>query len=128
MCRGVLALVVVAACGGRSKPAAQEPTPAPTSARETQALSNTQPASAQSQNEAVIAKMEEFAAQMCACKASDCAKKVSSDVTVWSQQMAQQQSEPVTMSEEEMSRATELGSRMSECMMTALGTSSLSNP
>lgn len=116
--------LVLGACGGSSKPAAQEP--APTTATDQQTLSNTQPAAATPAEPAtpssrVMAKMQEFTVAMCDCKDADCAKRVSDEMTKWSQQEAQTQKEPVKMSEEDMKQATELGTRMGECMQRAMG-------
>jgi hypothetical protein len=69
---------------------------------------------------AAMAKMGEFKDQMCACKDSDCAKRVSDDMTVWSQKMAAEQKNPPKMTEADMKRATELGTRMGECMQAAM--------
>ena len=122
--RGVLlaSFLLLGACGGGNKSAAQEPAPTTDGA----ALSNTQPAAAPAQepaspNAVAMAKMEQFAGQMCACKDADCAKRVADDMTKWAQQMAQETKEPVKMTEDEMKRATEIGTRMGECMQTAMG-------
>lgn len=125
MLRGALlaSLFVLGACGGGgSKAAAQEPAPASGG----QALSNMQPAVAEaappsSRAERAMAKMEELAGKMCACTEAQCARQVSDEMTRWSQEMAKEvENEPVKMSEEDMKRATEIGTRMGECMQTAM--------
>src|SRR5687768_12020249 len=99
--------MILGACGGGSKPATQEPTPAPASSDE--ALSNTQPAAAQpadaSPNATAMAKMREFERAMCACKDSPCAQRVSDEMTKWAQQMSMNESEPPKMTEAEQQDA-----------------------
>jgi hypothetical protein len=70
---------------------------------------------------AAMAKMSEFKDQMCACKDAECAKKVSDDMTTWSQEQAKNAKEPVKMSEADQKRATEIGTQMGECMQKAMG-------
>ena len=65
--------------------------------------------------------LERFAGDMCACADADCAKRVSDEMTKWSQEMAQKQEEPPTMTEAEQQQAVEIGTRMGECMQKARG-------
>jgi hypothetical protein len=67
-----------------------------------------------------MAAMASFKDQMCACKDADCAKRVSQDMTAWSQKQASAQIEPVRMSEADQKRATEIGTQMGECMQAAM--------
>jgi hypothetical protein len=68
-----------------------------------------------------MAKMQEFSDKMCACKEAKCAQDVSDEMTKWAQEMAKEEEEPPKMSEEDMKKATEIGQRMGECMMKAMG-------
>ncbi|HSD87621.1 MAG TPA: hypothetical protein VLB44_08900 [Kofleriaceae bacterium] len=70
---------------------------------------------------AAMKKFHEFADKMCACKDMKCAQEVSDEMTRWSQEMAQMQEEPPTMTEEETKEAQALGERMGKCMQTAMG-------
>jgi hypothetical protein len=124
----VSSLVLSACGGGGNKPAAQEPASATTStASNDQVLSNTQPASAESDSPTAraMAKMVEFEGKMCACKDAECAKRVSDEMTVWSQAEAKKHTEPMKMTDEETKRAVELGTHMGECMQRAM---SAANP
>lgn len=120
--RVLFAGFVLGACGGGSKSAAQEPV----GTSDGQALSNTQPPAPEpapppTPAQRAMAKMEELAGKMCACKEAECAKSVSNEMTRWSQEMANEvKNEPVKMSEEDMKRATEIGTRMGECMQKAM--------
>jgi hypothetical protein len=69
----------------------------------------------------VMAKMVTFKDAMCACKDSDCAKRVSDDMTAWSQDYAKREQEPVRLTEADQKRAVEIGTKMGECMQTAMG-------
>lgn len=71
-----------------------------------------------------MAKMSELKDKMCACKDPDCAKKVSDEMTAWSQEQGKKQKEPAKMSEADQKKATELGIAMGECMQTAMNTGS----
>lgn len=68
-----------------------------------------------------IQKMQEFTDKMCACKDAKCAQDVSDEMTKWAQEMAKEQQDPPKMSEDEMKKATEIGTRMGECMTKAMG-------
>ena len=90
-----------------------------------QALSNIQPASAPpaapaTPNERALAAMKDFEGKMCACTESECANRVSNEMTKWSQEEAKRQNEPVKLSDEEMNRAVEIGTHMGECMQRAM--------
>lgn len=66
-----------------------------------------------------MAKMAELRDKMCACKDPDCAKKVSDEMTVWSQEAAAK-GKSVKMTEADQKKATELGVAMGECMQKAM--------
>jgi hypothetical protein len=66
-----------------------------------------------------MAKMREFTDKMCQCTDAECAKKVSDDMVTWSQEMAKEE-EPPKMTEDEIKEATEIGTRMGECMTKAM--------
>lgn len=67
-----------------------------------------------------MAKMSELKDKMCACKDPECAKKVSDEMTAWSQKQAQTQKEPAKMSEADQKKATEIGTQLGECMQKAM--------
>ncbi len=69
---------------------------------------------------AVMRKLEEFSNKICACKNADCAKDVSGEMTRWSQEMAAKTKRPPKMTEADQKRATEIGTRMGECMQKAM--------
>ncbi len=68
-----------------------------------------------------MTKMTAYADQMCACKDTACATKVSDEMTAWSKEMASSGTSAPKMSEEDTKKATEIGMRMAECMQTAMG-------
>lgn len=63
--------------------------------------------------------MEKFRDKMCSCKDALCAKRVSDELTRWSQEKASQTREPTRLSEANQKRATEIGTEMGECMQRA---------
>jgi len=69
--------------------------------------------------EAVMAVLERFSERMCACKDIECSKQVNDEMAKWSMQAAKAR-QPPKMSEEQTKRATDIGTRMSECMMKAM--------
>lgn len=112
--------LLVGGCGGGNKPPAQEPGGATATAD--QVPSNTQPeaAPAPSPTSPMIAKMREFADAVCACKDAACVQGVSDDMTKWSQEAAKSNTEPKIMTEDDKKQAVEIGTRMTECMRTAM--------
>ena len=114
----VLAVVVAAACGGKqSSPPATAP------------IDNAQPAppadaAPLSFNEQAMASMRQFADDMCKCTESACVQQVADRMTQWSQKMANDpQAAQMKMSEAEEKEATEIGTRMGECMQKAMSAS-----
>jgi hypothetical protein len=67
-----------------------------------------------------MAKLAELRDKMCACKDPDCAKKVSDEMTAWTQAQAKTQKEPPKMSEADQKKAADLGIAMGECMQKAM--------
>jgi hypothetical protein len=115
----LMGLVVVAACGGGSKPVPAEP------------VSNVQPAPAPaaappvSESLRVVAALERFDREMCACapKDSECAKRVSDAMGKWGQEMQASRadgSEPVKMSDLETERVTTISTHLAACMAAAM--------
>jgi len=66
-------------------------------------------------------KMREFRDQMCACKDSACAQKVSDVMTQWGQEQAKENAEPPKMTEEDTKKFTQIGEDMGKCMQKAMG-------
>jgi len=122
----VASLLVVAACwsgGGATKPA--EPAP----------IANKQPESPpplREQEETPMLALERFTNEMCLCTTSECATQVSNDLTTWAQAFTRDNPDSSkALSEADQKRATELATRMGECMMKAMTSSSTntgSNP
>lgn len=71
-----------------------------------------------------MAKMAAFKDQMCACKDTACAKRVSADMATWSK--SQSSDKPVAMTAYDQQQATTLGTQLGEC--TARVTSSAAAP
>jgi hypothetical protein len=67
-----------------------------------------------------MAQMERFKDQMCACKDSACAQRVSDDMTKWSQQLSQTQRNMPKMTVDETKRAAVIGEAMGKCMENAM--------
>jgi hypothetical protein len=68
-----------------------------------------------------MAKMEQFKNEMCTCKDTACAQKVSDEMAKWSQQMAKGNRMPPRMSDDDVKRATVIGEQMGKCMQKAMG-------
>ncbi|HEX4452887.1 MAG TPA: hypothetical protein VH143_18560 [Kofleriaceae bacterium] len=68
-----------------------------------------------------MVKMEQFETEMCACKDSKCAQKVSDEMAKWSQEMAKGNRIPPKMSDDDVKRATAIGEAMGKCMQKAMG-------
>lgn len=116
----VLAVVVAAACGGK-----QSSAPTASSAP----IENAQPApppdaAPLSFNEQAMATMRQFADDMCKCTTPDCVQQVANQMTEWSQKMANDpQAAQMKMTEAEEKEATQIGTRMGECMQKAMSAS-----
>lgn len=65
-------------------------------------------------------KMRKFTDDMCACKDTACAQKVSDEMTKWSQEMVSSDKTPPKMTEADTKEAQEIGTRMGECMQRAM--------
>ncbi|HEY5923749.1 MAG TPA: hypothetical protein VIV11_18835 [Kofleriaceae bacterium] len=72
------------------------------------------------ETERAMAKMTEFKDQMCACKDSKCAIRVSDDMTRWSQNEAKNSKTPARMTEGDTKKAAAIGEAMGKCMQTAM--------
>ncbi len=69
---------------------------------------------------AAFTAMNKFRGEMCACKDSACAQKVSEDMTRWGQQMAKEEPDPPKLTEEDTRRFTQLGEALGKCMQAAM--------
>lgn len=65
---------------------------------------------------AAIAKMDEFAKKMCACKDKACADKVNADMTRWGTEMAKKTDSGGKLDDASMKRMTDAATRYGECM------------
>ena len=68
-----------------------------------------------------MAKMQEFADEMCKCKDAKCAQDVSDKMTKWGQEQSKNAKEPPKMNEADTAKAQEIGKKMGECMTKAMG-------
>ena len=116
-----LVLALAIGCGGSSKPV-QQPEPAPV-ATEPPAPVEKPPAPAKTEAEiaatqdALVAKFDEFATQACNCKEADleCAKRVSDDMTKWSE------AQPVDSTPiQNDPRIAEIAKRLTDCITKAM--------
>lgn len=117
-------VVLACACGGGNKGAATTaPQPIENKAPAAESAPAEGPAASSPAAATAMAKLREYTEKMCACADQTCMEHVSDEMTHWSQEMAKQQSEPVKMSDDELKVATELGTRMGECMQRVMGAS-----
>jgi hypothetical protein len=65
--------------------------------------------------------MHTFEDEMCACKDSPCAQRVSDEMTKWGEEQARDNREPPKMSDEEVKQFTQIGEHMGKCMQKAMG-------
>jgi hypothetical protein len=69
-----------------------------------------------------IAKMQEFTSEMCACKDSACAQRVSDEMTKWGQSMAQSGRDmDMRPTEDETKQIADITKQMTDCMTKAMG-------
>lgn len=69
-----------------------------------------------------LAKMSELTDKMCACNDPVCAQNVSDEMTRWSEQVARKYTgAPHRMSAQDSERAADLGERLADCMLKAMG-------
>jgi hypothetical protein len=113
-------VLVLAACGGGG---AQKPPAEPvTNVAPAQAPATASP---MSETDRAFAALERFERDMCACQAKDaeCAKRVNDDMMKWSQENSENaaKSKPAHMTEEQIDRATKIGTHIGECMLAATG-------
>jgi len=108
------------ACGGGGKTEPAAPAEQPIENKAPAAEPAAAPALAPGSPEAVMAKLQEFGAKMCACKDNTCAEGVSNEMTKWSVEVAKTQTEPVTMTEQDQDRAVKIAQQMGECMQEAM--------
>lgn len=81
---------------------------------------DTQQATRASSDAETIAKLTELADAMCACQDAACAKRVSEQMTAWSQQQTADQHGLPQMTEADQKRAMELGTKLGGCMQKAM--------
>jgi hypothetical protein len=109
----LLGAVLLVACGGSqpsagSAPLANTAQPAPPDAR------------LPSRKEQAIATLERFADSMCRCTDVDCAQQVSDDMTLWAQDQVALNEDDLRMTEQEQRHATQIATRLAECMQGAM--------
>ncbi len=68
-----------------------------------------------------IAKMTDFKDRMCACKDAACAKAVNEEMTKWAQEEAKKTNGPVSLSEADQKKSSEIGTALGECLQKAGG-------
>jgi hypothetical protein len=73
--------------------------------------------------EATLKRLEGFTDEMCRCSNTQCAQQVSDSMTKWSVEMAKEWKNPPKVDEETTKRATEIGTRLGNCMVKAMSVS-----
>lgn len=123
MVRAVVVAMLLAACwSGKQDPA--EPTAREEPVENRQVARRPPPPP---REETPMMAMRRFTDEFCACSDAQCAQDVSDRLTKWAQDWArahENDEESRRMSDEDQKEATELGTRMSECMQRAMTTGS----
>lgn len=68
----------------------------------------------------VMATLEGFAEDMCACRDSACAQRISEKMTAWAEEMSRRAAPPPRLDMDMQKRLTDIGTRMAECMSKAM--------
>ena len=114
---GVLAALV--ACGGGQKPSEPAKPEAPIENK-----APAEPVAPKTDTEVAMDAMRQFRDQFCACKDSDCARRVADDMSKWGQEMSKKYADaPPKMSEEQTKQMEQIGREMGNCMTKAMGAS-----
>ena len=135
MMRWIAAAVLAAGCYRSSPPpASPEPAPARPAFDEPQAsyaharFRSTRPAPEERGVIAeVMAKLEQFTDDMCACKDRACTDALTQELTRWSAEMGRAHPD-LKPSETEMEEVMRVSERLSKCMMAAMGHGSPPSP
>ena len=121
----VLLVVVLAACSGSAQAPAQEPVltnsvpkPAPDAAVD----------AALTDAAAVTAKMMVFRDQLCACKDTACAERITGELTRWAQEIAREPRAEQNFTEADTRQIAEISEGFAKCMSRISGTGSGSPP
>jgi hypothetical protein len=69
---------------------------------------------------ASMKKMTDFKDQMCACKDTACATKVSDDMTKWGAEQAKEMGAAAAMSDDDTKKMTQVAQDMGACMQKAM--------
>jgi hypothetical protein len=67
-----------------------------------------------------MAAMTKFKDEMCQCTTSECAQRISDEMTKWGQEQSKDMTEPPKLSDEETKAFTALGEQMGKCMQKAM--------
>lgn len=123
-------VLLASACGGSGNKGASAPAPQPieNKAPAAEPAPAAAPAASSPAAATAMAKLREYTEKMCLCADQTCMQQVSDEMTQWSQEMAKQQKEPVKMTDDEVKVATELGTRMGECMQRVMNAAPPSQP
>jgi hypothetical protein len=113
----VVLLLSLCACGG-----SQQPPPSPPIANHAPASSSPPPAPPQpgSPWQGITAKFGDFTHQMCACRDSACAQKVSDDMVKWASELARQNERTRAETPEQQKQLAALAEEMTKCMSAAM--------
>jgi hypothetical protein len=68
-----------------------------------------------------MSKMKQYKDEMCACTSSECAQRVSDDMTKWGQEQAKSLRDPPKLTTVETKVFTQIGEQMGRCMQRAMG-------
>ena len=120
---GRLAVVVVLAvgCGGSQSPPAKPPPTAPSAPIANQAPAPPPPKTIAT----MIAKLDEFKVQICACHDAPCVQQISDDMTRWGRDQADDPAvKDLKPNDVESKQITEITQVMSECVTRAMAVGS----
>jgi hypothetical protein len=116
----LLALMILAACGGSQPPAQQPsasaaPAPAPPASEAPPPAAKAEAAPAPALEGTLLAKVTEFRDQICACKDKPCTEHVLQAMTQWSQEMVKANPEGPKLSEEGIKKITAISEDLTKC-------------
>ncbi|HWO22162.1 MAG TPA: hypothetical protein VNO30_25540 [Kofleriaceae bacterium] len=131
MKRGIVVALLAAGCWKSSpppatvtdaeRPLAQEPAPSPSPGKHHAARPAPQRPRGSSAD--ALAKLDEFADDMCACADRTCVDAVTQEMTRWSQEM-RDEFKDLKPTDEETAQATRSMERLSKCMTAAMSAGS----
>jgi hypothetical protein len=107
----VLFALVLAACGGSHPP----PSPPPAATPAEQPPGDAAVDASRPDTAAALAKLSQFADDMCKCVDRECTERVTAAMTSWAQEMLAKNTEEVAMTEADTRRMAEITERIGTC-------------